>query len=189
MAATNYPKASSRTSAQVVPPQRPPKVETCFLAADAVDLERVSPIEPVWRAVALFNGVAPDSLPRRFFDSSSLEEAFAFLMGQTPSDTPQRRLFLNMRRTVQALRTGVLAAMPSLLDPSKVVSYDVRTLVDMEVFQDWAAVALTSAGPWTPRGQSSGDGVGYWLKLTARPALAHVIEDLDRQFGSVFLAG
>jgi len=188
MAATTDAKGSSKTAAHGVSPQCPSKVETHFLAADAVDRARALPIEPVWRAVALFNGVAPASLPRGFFESSSLEEAIDYLMGRTPRDTPQRHLFLNMRCTVQALKAGELAAFPPLFGPSKLVSYDVRTPVDMATFPDWASEVLTGAGPWTPRGQSSSEGVGYWLKLTAKPALAHVIEDVDRRFGREFLA-
>ena len=105
-------------------------------------------------------------------------------------DAPRQRLLLNIRRTVRALKEGELVTIWQGPDRLGRRNYDDKTLVDLEVFRDWAnRVQLPIVGPWTVRGQTFTTAIGYVASFAARPQHASVAEDLDNKFGAEIVGG
>ena len=190
MTANDHASANCDFLDRVIERRRIGGVELEFLHADIVDEADGTFIEQVWRAVALHSHCAPDSIPLGFCMRQDFRECMEVLLHGEASDSPQRRLRMNMKLAVRALREGDLTTIWALPDHSGLMHYDHKTIVDLEVFRDWAnRVRLPVAGPWTKRGKSSAEQVGCILEFKARPYRADVAMDLDRQFGAEFLAG
>ena len=190
MATTLHASANCDFLSRVIEQRRHCAVEVEFLHTDLVDEANGCFIEPVFRAVAFHSHCAPDSVPEDFCMRQDFRNAIHTLVRGKEDDSPRQRLWLNIRRSVRALNDGELVTVWAAPDQFGRLHYDENTLVELEVFRDWAnRVQLPIVGPWTVRGQPSSTDIGYVASFAARPRHARVAEDLNREFGAELVAG
>jgi hypothetical protein len=190
MTVTAHENASCTFLNRVIEERRQRTVSVEFLYADLVDEARGSFLVSVLDAVALHSHCAPDSLPDDFYFLQSFRNSIHLLLHGRPEDSPRQALWLNVRRSVQGLRTGELRTVWAARDVFGRPIYNQNTPVELQEFYRFATlIQLPVAGPWTVRGESAARPIGYVATFAARPHHADAMEGLSRDFGDELAAG